>query len=446
MVAGGVVIYLEPEQLEAIRNLKSGRVLYGPVGSGKSITALAYYFFKVVEGAVPVNGNDKQYPPKKPKDLYIITTAMKRDRLEWEDELLRFKLGKGSENNPSGINVVIDSWNNISKYIGVKDAFFIFDEQRLVGRGSWVKSFYKIVRSGNAWVILSGTPGDSWGDYVPLFVANGFYKSASEFNRIHAVYNPYTRYPKIERYVDTGALVGYRRDLLVPLPYRPHTKRHPYYITTEHDEVKLERIVKDRWNEEESRPILDAAEMWRLARTLVNSDASRLDILSEVMEKCPKLIIFYNFDYELNLLRNHLDDLRRDLTSTFEKETDTPIQTLAVAEWNGHKHEPIPDSDRWVYLVQYTAGSEGWNCTSTDSMLFFSLNYSYKVMEQAHGRIDRRNTPFKDLNYYFLKGNNLVDNAIWRAILTKKTFNEVEFLAKSKLNGQIQNEQKVATM
>lgn len=134
----------------------------------------------------------------------------------------------------------------------------------------------------------------------------------------------------------------------------------------------------------------------------------------EIVEKHPRVIIFYNFDYELDILKG--------LFHGFESEN------FAVAEWNGHAHQPIPDTDSWVYFVQYTAGCEGWNCIRTDTIVFYSQNYSYKVMEQASGRIDRLNTPFTDLYYYHLKSGSGIDLAISKALKEKKNFNEGRFV------------------
>ena len=401
-------ISLYPHQEKAIKELDSGSILCGGVGSGKSRTAIAYYFCKECGGKL-----DKYYTlgsMTKPKDLYIITTAKKRDNLEWDQECAYFGLSKDRDLSWTHTQVFIDSWNNIAKYQEVENAFFIFDEQRLVGSGKWVKAFLKIAQH-NRWVLLSATPGDTWSDYIPVFVANGFYKNRTAFLKRHAVYNRFTKYPKIDRYVDCKRLEDFRKRITVDMPYPRKTIRHIKDEILEHDEILLSRIFKDRWNPYDNKPIKDISEVCYLMRRVVNSDPSRIAKVKELVKEHPKTIIFYNFDYELELLRK------------FCKE-----ENISYGEWNGHKHESIPDTDRWVYLVQYTAGAEGWNCIKTNVVIFYSLNYSYKIMEQASGRIDRMNTPFIDLYYYRLRSNSSIDNGIFRSLTKKKKFNEWLFI------------------
>lgn len=393
-------------QKEAVDKLENGNILCGGVGSGKSRTALAYYFTKnggKVGGAYSAMSN--------PKDLYIITTARKRDDLEWEGELTPFLLSVDSDKNYYDNKVVVDSWNNIKKYVDVRDAFFIFDEQRVVGSGAWVKSFLKITKS-NEWILLSATPGDTWTDYIPVFIANGFYKNKTEFLREHVVYSRFTKYPKVDRYLNTGRLIRLRRKILVNMNFERETVSHHIDVYTDYDISAYKTIMRDRWNVFKQEPIATASELCYSLRMVVNMDRSRLDAVLRLVEEHRKVIIFYNFDYELDLLKS-LDY----------------GEGVEVAEWNGHKHQPVPSCNEWVYLVQYTAGAEGWNCTKTDTIIFFSQNYSYKVMVQSSGRIDRLNTPYRDLYYYHLKSRSSIDLAISRALRNKKKFNEMRFAA-----------------
>jgi hypothetical protein len=398
-------ISLYDYQLDAVRHMKNGCILCGGVGSGKSRTALAYYY--IHEGG-EINTDDYVPMSDPPEDLYIITTARKRDTLEWEKELLPF-LMSSKTNILYAHKVIIDSWNNIRKYADVKDSFFIFDEQRVVGSGTWVKSFLKIAKK-NEWILLSATPGDTWQDYIPVFIANGFYKNRSEFKREHIVYCPYNTFPKIDRYINTGRLIRLRNRILVNMDFNRHTKAHHEDIFTDYDTTKYKQIVRTRWNPYENKPIENASEYCYLLRKVVNSDDSRQTAVLELLEKHPKAIIFYNFDYELEILKS--------LGYT---------ENTVIAEWNGHKHQPVPEGDEWVYLVQYNAGAEGWNCIKTDTIIFFSQNYSYKVMVQASGRTDRLNTPYLDLYYYHLKSRSGIDLAISRALSNKKKFNETSF-------------------
>ena len=395
-------ISLYKHQQDAIKKMRNGCILCGDVGSGKSRTGLAYYF---------IQQGGKLEPYEKmnnPKRLYIITTARKRDEQEWEGELVPFLLSPSQ--NEYDFDVVIDSWNNIKKYIEVKDAFFIFDEQRVVGSGAWVKAFYKITKS-NEWILLSATPGDTWMDYIPVFVANGFYKNRTAFINEHVIYDYRMKFPKVDRYINTGRLLRLRNRILVDMEFERSTIIHHEDVFVDYDSRAYKDLFKYRWNNEKGEPIENASELCYEARKIVNSHPSRLNMVYDIALEKNRVIIFYNFDYELELLHQLFDE-----------------SVFTVAEWNGHKHQPVPESTRWVYFVQYTAGSEAWNCITTDTIIFFSQNYSYKVMKQASGRINRLNTPYKDLYYYHLKSRSGIDVAISKALKSKKKFNETRFV------------------
>ena len=395
-------------QLEAVNQMKNGCILCGGVGSGKSLTSLAYYY-KEQGGTL---GNHKTYiKMNNPKDLYIITTAHKRDTKEWEAELTHFLLSPNPEASYYKSKVVVDSWNNIGKYKNTYGAFFIFDEQRVVGSGAWVKAFLNIARK-NEWILLSATPGDTWSDYIPVFVANGFYKNKTEFTREHVVYSRFTKYPKIDRYVNTGRLLKYRNDILVNMDFKRQTVSHHEDVYVRYDVSMYRDVGKTRFDPYKKEPIQNASGLCYVWRKVVNSDESRQVALLEIFEKHPKLIIFYNFDYELDILK--------EMFSVYDR--------VQVAEWNGHKHEKVPTSKSWVYLVQYIAGAEGWNCITTDTVVFYSQNYSYKIMQQAAGRTDRLNTPYTDLYYYHLKSRSGIDLAISKALKEKKRFNESKYV------------------
>lgn len=437
-----MVVELYPEQQKAVDELGNGKILWGGTGAGKSITAMAYFFDKVLGG---VRGDFGSIHA--PKDIYVITTARKRDDLDWEDEAIKFGITKQRNASIGGVLLTVDSWNNIERYKDVKDAFFIFDEQRAVGSGAWSQTFIKIARA-NQWILLSATPGDTWIDYIPVFVANGWYKNRTAFKREHVVYSSHTKFPKVERYLGTGRLVRLRNQVLVHMPMDRHTVWHHHEIRVQHDEELMGRVEKDRWHVYENRPLRDVGEMFAVMRKVANSDSSRMEALRTLTTKHPRLIVFYNFDYELEMLRglsgSHRSSSEADSTgakstlSLSTESTSTPTtsrSSFEVAEWNGHRHDPIPTSDRWVYLVQYTAGAEGWNCTQTNAVAFWSLTYSFKQYHQAHGRIDRLNTPYVDLHAYSLVSKSFIDRAIKLSLSSKRSFNERKSAASMDLGG-----------
>lgn len=366
--------------------MSNGKILWGGVGSGKSITVLEYYVRN-----------------EAPKDIYVITTAKKRDDLEWEGDAVAFGISVDRDLTRYG-KLTVDSWNNLKNYTDVEDAYFVFDEQRVVGSGAWTKAFIKIARN-NRWNLLSATPGDTWMDYIPVFVANNLYKNRTEFIREHVVYAPFSKFPKIVRYTGTATLEKWRNLVLVEMPYKKHTERVVVDLETSFDELSMKQVVTNRWNVIEDQPIKDVSELFRVMRRVVNQDPSRLEAIRELLHTHDRMIIFYNFNYELDILRQLGD-------------------SIEVAEWNGKVKDDVPEGKRWVYLVQYVAGAEGWNCIKTDAMVFYSLTYSYKNFEQAQGRIDRLNTPFSTLHYYVLMSNSAIDQAVRKSLEQKEQFNE----------------------
>lgn len=401
-----MAVQLFDHQLKAVNNLRNGSVLVGGVGSGKSRTALGYYFVK--NGGAFEPYSDMRKPAM---DLYIITTAKKRDTLEWEEELAVYSMSTAPEVNPYGNRIVIDSWNNIKKYENVRDAFFIFDEQRVVGSGAWVKSFIKIARANNQWILLSATPGDTWIDYAPLFIANGFYKNITEFRRRHVVFSRYAKFPKIERYVDVDRLIECRKRILVIMEFKKQATKKREIIKVEYNRELYEFASKKHWNVFTEEPCQTPSTMCQVLRKIVNTDPSRQNQVLLYFEQHPKLIVFYNYDYELEILR-----------------TLCIKHNITWGECNGHRHDDVPKGESWMYLVQYNSGSEGWNCITTNSILFYSDTYSYRMMVQASGRIDRLNTPYSELYYAYLRSSSSIDVAIANCLSRKKKFNEKSFV------------------
>lgn len=394
--------FLREHQKKALKKMFSGCILNGGTGSGKSRTGL-YFYFHTYGGTMYPNYR----PMRDPVDLYIITTAKKRNDLEWEEEMVPFLLAK---DNDYGIKVIVDSWQNIKKYRDVKNSFFIFDEDKVTGKGVWVKTFLTLAKH-NQWIILSATPGDKWEEYIPVFIANGFYKNRTEFSREHLVYARYSNFPKVTGYMNEKRLITLRNKILIDMPFDRHTVQNHIDIKVDYDIKKYKEVGRTRWDIYKDEPIQQASGLCYVLRHVVNEDETRQTKLLEIFEKHEKIIVFYSFNYERDILLNlcYGDDVE-------------------VAEYSGHCHQPIPKSKKWVYLVNYTAGCEGWNSIETDTIVFYSQTYSYKVLEQACGRIDRLTTPFTDLYYYHFKSNSPIDRAISRALAQKKDFNIRKFV------------------
>lgn len=393
------MIQLTDFQIEAIRKMHNGCILRGGTGSGKTLTSLAYVYENVLHGETPIYPEHSYKTPSVDTPLYVITTPKKRDSCDWTAE---------AANIPMAITA-IDSWNNIRKYEHVENAVFIFDETKVIGYGAWTHSFLRIVKK-NRWILLSATPADTWLEYMPVFIANGYFKNKTEFERMHVVWSRFAKYPKVERYIGISKLLWMRDQILVDMHFDRKTVQHHIDVLCDFDSIAYRIMWEDRWDVYNQRPFRDISQLCYGVRKLVNSDESRAEQLLPIYNKHKRLIIFYNYNYELDLLRVWCQENK-----------------LVYAEWNGHKHEPVPDSEYWVYLCQYTAAQEAWNCIATDCTVFYSQTYSYKALIQSIGRIDRMNTPFIDLYYYHFGSLSGIDRMIQKSLSQKENFNEKRY-------------------
>ena len=404
------VVY-RPEQIQAVRQLQNGSILAGGVGSGKTLTSLAWYLTSVCNAAsFEKGGSLAKKKIKGSPTLYVITTAKKRDSLEWEEEAARLGLSTDPACSFTGSSIVVDSWNNIGKYSDREHAVFFFDEQRASGSGRWVKEFLKITRK-NTWLLLSATPGDVWMDYLPVFMAHGFFRTRTEFMEDHVIFDRFAKYPKVKRYIGEAKLQRLRRSILVEMPVERHTTRERETVYCDYDRDLYKWVVKNRMDPWTEEPLRDAGGVCRILRKVVSDNDWRSEQAKRILSSNERVIVFYNYNYELDRILAVAESLG-----------------LPTAQWNGHRHDDIPAEPRWVYICQYTSAAEGWNCTSTDTVLFWSLNYSWRVTEQCEGRIDRLNTPYSRLRYYFLESHSSIDEAVRRSLSSKKVFNERAFV------------------
>ena len=404
------VVY-RPEQIQAVRQLQNGSILAGGVGSGKTLTSLAWYLTSVCNAAsFKKGGSLAKKKVKGSPTLYVITTAKKRDSLEWEEEAARLGLSTDPACSFTGSSIVVDSWNNIGKYSDREQAVFFFDEQRASGSGRWVKEFLKITRK-NTWLLLSATPGDVWMDYLPVFMAHGFFRTRTEFMEDHVIFDRFAKYPKVKRYIGEAKLQRLRRSILVEMPVERHTTRERETVYCDYDRDLYKWVVKNRMDPWTEEPLRDAGGVCRILRKVVSDNDWRSEQAKRILSSNERVIVFYNYNYELDRILAVAESLG-----------------LPTAQWNGHRHDAIPAEPRWVYICQYTSAAEGWNCTSTDTVLFWSLNYSWRVTEQCEGRIDRLNTPYSRLRYYFLESHSSIDEAVRRSLSSKKVFNERAFV------------------
>lgn len=400
-----------PEQIQAVRQLQNGSILAGGVGSGKTLTSLAWYLTSVCNAAsFKKGGSLAKKKVKGSPTLYVITTAKKRDSLEWEEEAARLGLSTDPDCSFTGSSIVVDSWNNIGKYSDREHAVFFFDEQRASGSGRWVKEFLKITRK-NTWLLLSATPGDVWMDYLPVFMAHGFFRTRTEFMEDHVIFDRFAKYPKVKRYIGEAKLQRLRRSILVEMPVERHTTRERETVYCDYDRDLYKWVVKNRMDPWTEEPLRDAGGVCRILRKVVSDNDWRSEQAKRILSSNERIIVFYNYNYELDRILAVAESLG-----------------VPTAQWNGHRHDVIPAEPRWVYICQYTSAAEGWNCTSTDTVLFWSLNYSWRVTEQCEGRIDRLNTPYSRLKYYFLESHSSIDEAVRRSLSSKKVFNERAFV------------------
>lgn len=139
---------------------------------------------------------------------------------------------------------------------------------------------------------------------------------------------------------------------------------------------------------------------------------AKLEAFGDLLDGTSKrLVVFYNFDVELE-----------GLTAELEKR----YRSYGVLNGKAHDLSPFFDTDDGVALIQYQSGAMGVNMQQADTCVYFSPPLASSLFEQSKKRIHRVGQD-KPCTYYELVSKGTVEEKIYDTLAMRRDYTEKLF-------------------
>lgn len=139
---------------------------------------------------------------------------------------------------------------------------------------------------------------------------------------------------------------------------------------------------------------------------------AKLEAFGDLLDGTSKrLVVFYNFDVELEGLTAELENRHRP---------------YGVLNGKAHDLSPFFDTDDGVALIQYQSGAMGVNLQQADTCVYFSPPLASSLFEQSKKRIHRVGQD-KPCTYYELVSKGTVEEKIYDTLAMRRDYTEKLF-------------------
>lgn len=389
-------------QKDAVAHLLTGRhFIISGVGSGKTAMALTWAAEQCRQ-----TGKHK---------VLVVTTASKVRTGDFEKE------DKIWTDDSEKREMAVISWHKLKAWVeqnwkGLDEWVVIFDEaQRSKGYSTGMgKAFLKITKQNPDWAGFTGTPGDTWADYISYFVATNQTRNKTAYLHEFANVQTYKGYPEIvgwrneDRLKAMWAHISYAPDTSIVAQQLP---KEQYRTITLPKPRAYSKTLKTRLNEQGEFLDTAGAMVAELRRLCFTKDKQQW--VADFVEGVESgVVMFYNY------------------IATGDKLAEICEKALGKSGrvWRiDGKHHEIPTAEtigaKDVVLCQWQSGSEALNFQFLHYWVGVELCYSNSMLQQAMGRI-RRIGQEHPMSFYRLLTDGTIEQDIAEALKNKKEFSE----------------------
>lgn len=389
------MINLYSYQEEYFKHVKPNYIYDMDTGTGKTIMGLHHHqtYFK-------------------DKPLLIVAPASKINEGGWQRTI--------DEHYP---NIEYDTctYNMLGKkWSQYKDWFVIFDEcHRLKNScGVWGKAGYNLTKISAGFILLSATAiPNGWEDSINYFKMFGLAKNKTQFIRNEAITTMDYGYMEILGWKNENKLKNMWKSISRHLSKDEATDLPPlvfenvyFKASATYKTIKKDRIYND--------VLYDNQMKLRHGLRLNTNLKNKIEYIKDFVDSTnDNIIIFYNYDEELKLLKENIDKKTYLCNGSIK---DYPKKS----EWDSIKNT--------VTLANYKSGSEAVEFTYANIIVYFSPTESYTEYYQSYGRCYRNGQTKKVTAYKFIT-DNTIEADIYKALDSKQDFNINLWLEKEKL-------------
>ena len=303
----------------------------------------------------------------------------------------------------------------------LKDFTMMLDESSMIKNETAKRTKFILSLKPSHTILLSGTPTDGKYEflYSQLRLLGWKITKTAYYNRyiktelrsyggpMFRVVTGYKNVSELKAKLKEYGAVFAKAEEVIKLPEKTFIKEYST-VSSDYKKFMKDRIIKIDDKELTGDSTLSKRLYARMLCSAYSKDKiSRLiDLVNSTSDR---VIIFYNFNTELEALRKVLFD-----------------RPISIVNGQIKDLKAYENNDNSVTLIQYQAGAMGLNLQKANRIIYFSLPERSELFEQSKARICRIGQE-KQCYYHIMMCHKSVEEKIYECLLMRKDYTDELF-------------------
>ena len=303
----------------------------------------------------------------------------------------------------------------------LKDFTMMLDESSMIKNETAKRTKFILSLKPSHTILLSGTPTDGKYEflYSQLRLLGWKITKTAYYNRyiktelrsyggpMFRVVTGYKNVSELKAKLKEYGAVFAKAEEVIKLPEKKFIKEYST-VSSDYKKFMKDRVIKIDDKELTGDSTLSKRLYARMLCSAYSKDkiARLIDLVNSTSDR---VIIFYNFNTELEVLRKVLFD-----------------RPISIVNGQVKDLKEYENNDNSVTLIQYQAGAMGLNLQKANRIIYFSLPERSELFEQSKARICRIGQE-KQCYYHIMMCHKSVEEKIYECLLMRKDYTDELF-------------------